>query len=145
MRGTATPRVQSGNVVRAPKITTETTRVDWSMHPELIAARHRGFGHHTPLWTTVSFETAEPLTIQLLEVSVTHDPPRFLAKFAEAQPGTAVLDHHGRRVLVSTTPGAPWVEITRVKPIGGKKDIPAFDWWKGLPPGPRKAGLVMFS
>lgn len=148
LRGTATPRAQDGSkVVRAPKITTAVARVDWGQPAHTIEARHRGFGHHSPLWTSVpdvvTADAARDPTLQLLAVSIVGDQPDVLATLEEPQRGTAVLDKRGKRVLVSTGEGA-WVQVTRVK-AAGKKEMPATEWWNGLPKDVRNRGWVLFE
>lgn len=143
--GSATPRAQvDAHATRAPKITTDMARVDWRLPAANIEARHRGFGHHSPLWTTLGGDAAETPTssksVQLLGIELPTDTPA-LANFQGAEPGTAVLDKRHKRVLVATRDG--WIAVTRVK-AAGRKEVPASEWWNGLPKGLREQGWAMF-
>lgn len=132
--GTASPKPQDGDVVKAPKITTKTTRIDWDKHTARhLHARHRGFGHHHPLWAEVQGNSVQFLSLRPSEAPQVE---------VEERPGLAVLDKRRRRMLVSTIDG--WVEVETVK-SKGKKEAPASEWWNGLAPDARSRGWTVFE
>ncbi len=147
--GTASPRAQDpARVTKAPKITNDTARVDWSSHSAgALDARHRGFGHAQPLWAHRPQELihGNPMVkrdngVQLTAVKLPGEVPAQAETWAQeagGRPGTIVLDKKGRRVLALTSEG--WIELERVKPAG-KKEQPGAEWWNGLPPAVKTRG-----
>ncbi|GMK59147.1 hypothetical protein CspeluHIS016_0701620 [Cutaneotrichosporon spelunceum] len=147
--GEATPRAQDpAHVTRAPKITNNTSRIDWATHDAgSLDARHRAFGHAQPLWAHRPQELVHgnPMVkrdngVQITSVKQTSTVPAQAEQWASeagGKPGTIVLDKRERRVLALTRDG--WLELVRVKPAG-KKEQPGAEWWNGLPPKIRTRG-----
>lgn len=151
-------------MTRAPKITHKLAQINWATHAARdIEARHRGFGHHQPLWANLSSSTSPSLDaankprttkapkdplVQLTAVRVPEDdiPMSVSSRADEAgsRPGTVVLDKQkgGARVLALTKDG--WLEVEKVK-AAGKKEVLAREWWNGLPKDVRMRGWGVFE
>ncbi|WP_080794790.1 methionyl-tRNA formyltransferase [Corynebacterium pacaense] len=114
--GTITATEQQGPESRAPKITTEDARIDWSAPAEVV---DRGIRAHTPApgaWTMLA-----DARIKLAPVELLAQAPVPLA------PGALLADKHTVAVGTGTTP----VALTGIQPPG-RKMMPAADWARGI-------------
>ncbi|NRD25974.1 methionyl-tRNA formyltransferase [Frigoribacterium sp. VKM Ac-2836] len=117
--GTAVPRAQTGRVTHASKLTLADGVLDASRPAAELINRFRGV-------------TPEPgARVDLDGVGLKITEAR-MASADEAPLEAGRLESRGRRLLLGTA-SAP-VELVRVQPAG-KRDIPAADWWRGLPTG----------
>lgn len=134
--GTAKATPQEGQVTKAPKITTQTSRIDWGAHSAShLDARHRGFGHHAPLWAELP---DRGMSVQFVSLRRGERPPGSF----EERPGLAVFDKPQKAVFVATVDG--WVQVDTVKPAG-RRETPVAEWWNGLAPEARKQGWTVFA
>ncbi|AAW43762.2 methionyl-tRNA formyltransferase, putative [Cryptococcus deneoformans JEC21] len=141
--GTVTTAAQDERYITlAPKITHETSRIDWEKHTaEMIDRLHRGFTHQYPLWTSFLDTTAQILSL--------HPIPRLSLPMPLYQPeaitpGTGILYRQGksRRLFVACA-GDSWLEVQEIK-AAGKKALGIKEWWNGLPKHVRESGKVTF-
>lgn len=143
LKGEIVPRPQDASAAsRAPKITSDTARVDWSLPAAAIEARHRAFRDHTHLWSHITMPKRGDVPVQLVNVTLPKDPlPGWLAKFPDPQPATAFIDKRGRRMLVATGDG--FLQVDEVVSAGRAKSPPV-QWWAGLGDEAGKQGWVRF-
>jgi methionyl-tRNA formyltransferase len=116
--GTARSVDQSGEVTRAPKLTLEDGRVDWSRAAAEIGNLIRGVTPEPGAFTTI-----DEARVKILDATVARDAARM-------SPGTLALE--GRRLLAGTATDP--LELLLVQPAG-KKAMSAADWWRGRPAG----------
>jgi len=117
--GTATAVPQTGAVTLAPKLGLADGDLDPSRPADDLLARFRGV-------------TPEPgARVDLDGTSLKITEARGTAPGDEPLEAGR-LEYRGRRLLLGTA-SSP-VELVRVQPAG-KKEMPAADWWRGLPPG----------
>ncbi|ROS54387.1 methionyl-tRNA formyltransferase [Frigoribacterium sp. PhB24] len=117
--GTAVPRPQTGEVTLAPKLTLADGVLDASRSAAELISRFRGV---TP--EPGARVDLDGVGLKITEARVTSGD--------EAPLEAGRLESRGRRLLLGTA-SSP-VELVRVQPAG-KKEMPAADWWRGLPAG----------
>jgi methionyl-tRNA formyltransferase len=108
------------DVTRAPKITHNTAKINWSeQSAQQIDQLSRGISHQYPLWTIL-----EGIPVQLFK-------PVPIRLVSSQEPGTArLLRKQGRMIVICA--GGTAVQVERVK-SQGKKEVGVNDWWNGLP------------
>lgn len=121
--GSARGEAQSGDVTRAPKLTLEDGRIDWTGHASTVHDLIRGV---TP--EPGAFTTLDGARLKVLAAAIARDAARIA-------PGQLRLD--GRRLLAGTASDA--IELVTVQPAG-KNAMAAADWWRGRP---ADAGMIV--
>ncbi len=121
--GTARGEAQSGDVTRAPKLTLEDGRIDWTGHASTVHDLIRGV---TP--EPGAFTTLDGARLKVLDAAIARDAARIA-------PGHLRLD--GRRLLAGTASDA--IELVTLQPAG-KNAMAAADWWRGRP---ADAGMIV--
>jgi methionyl-tRNA formyltransferase len=114
----------SKDVTRAPKITLNTAKINWSKQSaQEIDQLSRGISHQYPLWTIL-----QGIPVQLFKpVPIRLDP----SEPELEEPGTARLLRKQGQMIVVCAEGTA-VQVERVK-SQGKKEVGVNDWWNGLP------------
>lgn len=139
LRGEASPRPQEGEVVKAPKVTKERMRVNWTQPAEALERMSRAFSHHTPLWAEYNGKAVQLTQLAAPAPETLADVPR-----PDSRPGTVVFDKPQKRVYVVTGDGNSLLVLNRVKPIG-RGEMNAAEWWNGLPEDHRQRGWSSFD
>ncbi|MET3768060.1 methionyl-tRNA formyltransferase [Marisediminicola sp. UYEF4] len=114
--GSARGEPQAGDVTRAPKLTLEDGRIDWTAHASTVHDLIRGVTPEPGASTTI-----DGARLKVLDAAIARDAARIA-------PGQLRLD--GRRVLAGTASDA--IELVTVQPAG-KNAMAAADWWRGRP------------
>lgn len=138
------PRPQdSAAATRAPKITSDMSRVDWTLPAASIEARNRAWGEHTRLWSQVDTPTRGSITFQLgdLGLASTDTLPGWMAKFPDPEPATAFLDKRNKRILVATGDG--FVQVKSVIPAA-KTRMEVTNWFLALDKDAAAKGWTKF-
>lgn len=103
----------------APKIFKDTCKIDWTCPAVSIHNLVRGLSPYPAAWTEIPLEGRAPLSMKVLETSVSSQPSR-------GEPGTITVSNN--RLLVNTADNQ--IEILRLQPQG-KKPMSAADYLRG--------------
>ncbi|GAA5928878.1 methionyl-tRNA formyltransferase [Sporobolomyces koalae] len=142
----------------APKLTKETSRIDWSTMSAIdLTRRQRGVGHQYPLWTTIKAPATTLSSPQQLQLVLDPVPDTLLrSSLASNLPNPLVpgsLIHHSKQIFVATKSTnsiqedkdrIQVVKVEKVKKEGGKW-VESKEWWNGIKRSIGTCGSVQLS